>query len=385
MKIAMLGQKGIPAHSGGVEQVVDTLSKHLVVRGHDVVAYCRRSYTPHGRTTREGRLHRVFRPSISTKHFDALSHTFFSTIDIALRRADVVHYHAIGPAALAPLARLAGMPVVVTIHGFDWQRAKWGRVAQRCLKFGERLASLAATRLTVVSPTLKDHYAARYGVTADFIPNGVQRFDFAAPTQLSRFGLEANNYLLAVGRLVPEKGLHYLLEAFQRVPGDIKLAIAGGSALDDGYERRLKQFDDPRVVFLGSADHGLLAELYSHATMFVMPSELEGMSLALLEAISMGLPVLVSDLPENTHVIGDAGFTFRARDVDHLAQRMNELLAEPAKLAQYGERAARQSERFQWPRVVDQLEALYKSCVTLRGTVRQPHANQVLDLRSPST
>jgi glycosyltransferase involved in cell wall biosynthesis len=174
MKIAMLGQKGIPAHSGGIEQHVDVLSKHLVARGHEVVVYCRRSYCGRDATsTSEGGLHRIFRPSIPTKHLDAITHTFASTVDVMLRRADIVHYHALGPAALAPLARLAGLPVVVTVHGLDWQRAKWGTLAKRCIQFGERMAAANARKIIGVSPILKRYFADNYGVDAEFIPNGV--------------------------------------------------------------------------------------------------------------------------------------------------------------------------------------------------------------------
>src|SRR3954468_16464328 len=141
MKIAMIGQKGIPAHECGVAQWVEMMSRQLVSRGHEVVAYCRRSYCGRdARSTREGGLHRIFRPSVATKHLDAITHTLACTVDIALRRADVLHYHCVGPALWAPLARLSGLPVVVTVHGLDYQRAKWNRFARWCLKSGERTA-----------------------------------------------------------------------------------------------------------------------------------------------------------------------------------------------------------------------------------------------------
>ncbi len=361
MRIAMIGQKGIPAQSGGVEQVVDMLSQHLTARGHDVLVYCRHSYLGRDhRTTRVDRLHRIFRPSIPTKHLDAITHTLMSTIDIALRRADVVHYHAIGPAALAPLARLAQFPVVVTVHGLDWQRAKWGWFARHCLRLGEYIASAAANKLLVVSPTLRDHFARQFGVSAQFIPNGVVPIKFKAADRILKFGLQPGRYVLAVARLVPEKGLHYLIDAFARIPNDVNLVIAGGGGLNDGsYERTLRQCTDRRVVFTGPADRELLTELYSHAQLFVLPSDLEGMSIALLEAMSMALPVLVSDIPENTSVIGTAGFRFRRGDVQDLSEKLVSLLGEPQQLVQAGRQAAKQAAPYQWPRVVDQLEQVY--------------------------
>jgi glycosyltransferase involved in cell wall biosynthesis len=364
MKIAMIGQKGIPARSGGIEQVVDMLSQQLTGRGHEVMVYCRRSYDGHtGGSSLEGPLQRIYRPSVPTKHLDAITHTLTSTIDVALRRADVVHYHAIGPAALAPLARLAGFPVVVTVHGLDWQRAKWGAAARGCLKMGERIASLAANQLVVVSPMLKEYYARQYGVAAEFIPNGVVPIPFRQPDRIRALGLKPGKFVLSVARLVPEKGLHYLIDAFCRSKHDLQLVIAGGSGLDAAYEKRLRECSDPRVVFTGPADRELLAELYSHARLFVLPSDIEGMSIALLEAMSCGLPVLVSDIPENASVIGDAGVAFRAGNAQDLQAKLDSMLADPPGLADLGKQAILQSEPFQWPQIVEQLEQVYSRCL----------------------
>jgi glycosyltransferase involved in cell wall biosynthesis len=370
MKIAMLGQKGIPAQSGGIEQAVDMLSQNLTARGHEVMVYCRRSYEPGGKSSRDGGLHRIFRPSVPTKHLDAITHTLASTLDVLLRRADIVHYHAIGPAALAPLARLARYPVVVTVHGLDWQRAKWGTVARNCLKAGERVASLAANQLVVVSPILKQYYQDQFGVASHFIPNGVVPIERSRPDRMLSFGLQPKKYVLAVARLVPEKGLHYLIEAFTKTSGDTKLVIAGGGGLDASYEHHLRSLANDRVVFTGPADRGLLAELYSHARLFVLPSDLEGMSIALLEAMSMGLPILVSDIPENTTVIGDSGESFAAGNVAALREKLEEMLARPERLDVLGRLAAEQAEPFQWPNVVDQLEAVYEQCLVGRKSRR---------------
>ena len=363
MKIAMLGQKGIPAQSGGIEQHVDILSQHLVARGHEVVVYCRRSYCGRsGRSTSENGLHRIFRPSVPTKHLDALTHTFAGTLDVILRRADVVHYHALGPAALAPLARLSRLPVVVTVHGLDWQRAKWGPFAKRCIKFGEWIAASTAHTLIVVSPVLRDYFAQHYGIASTFIPNGVIPLSYRQPDEMVQWGLEPRRFLLSVSRLVPEKGLHYLIRAFSQTKTDAKLVIAGGGGFDTDYEKHLHALADDRVVFTGPVDRGLLAELYSHAKLFVLPSDLEGMSIALLEAMNMGVPALVSDIPENACVVEDAGFTFRAGDRDHLRDVLEDVLGDPGQLADFGSRASKQVAPFQWPSVVDQLEQVYSSC-----------------------
>jgi glycosyltransferase involved in cell wall biosynthesis len=369
MKIAMIGQKGIPAGAGGVEQHVERLACELASRGHDVVVYCRRSYCAESGSAsppvtseaadRGGRVHGVFRPSIPTKHLDAITHTAICTLDVLLRDVDLVHYHAIGPALLSPIARLRGLPTVVTVHGLDWQRAKWGRVAKLCLRAGERVAADTASRLVVVSETLRDYFRQTYGCEATFIPNGVAPIERRRPDRIKQWGLRPGRYVLAVSRLVREKGLHYLIPAFQRLDTDLQLVIAGGGGLDESYENELRRMAGPRVVFTGNADRTLLAELYSNALLFVLPSELEGMSIALLEAMSCGVPSVVSDITENVCVIGDDGFTFRDRDTEHLSRVLESVLACPELLPAFAERCRNRAERYRWPQVAAELEAVY--------------------------
>ena len=165
-----------------------------------------------------------------------------------------------------------------------------------------------------------------------------------------------------LGRLVPEKGLHYLIPAFAKLNTDMKLVIAGGGAFDADYERQLHALADERVIFLGPTDREFTAELFSHAQLFVLPSDLEGMSIALLEAMNMGVPVLVSDIPENVCVVEDAGFTFRAGDVDHLTHVLSDLLGDSSRLAEFGRRGSEHVAPYQWSEVVDRLEQVYQSC-----------------------
>jgi glycosyltransferase involved in cell wall biosynthesis len=384
MKIAMIGQKGIPARGGGIEQHVDILSQLLVERGHEVIVYCRRSYcgdenrcrnTGPGSDVHRGQaveaewgsaLHRIFRPSIATKHLDAITHAISSTWDVLFRDVDVVHYHAIGPAALAPVARWYGLPTVVTCHGLDWQRAKWGAIARRCLRFGEWLAARFAAKLVVVSEPLRTHFAHTHGVESTFIPNAVAPMARSEPRRIRQWGLRRGEYLLAASRLVPEKGLHYLISAFRAIETDVKLVIAGGGGIDRAYERELRRSAGPRVIFTGNADRELLSELYCNALLFVLPSEVEGMSIALLEAMSCGLPVLVSDIPENTCVVGADGFTFRSRDALHLRAALDSLLDSRGLLFEFGERCRARAEQYQWPHVVTQLEQVYHAALGVR-------------------
>ncbi len=364
MRVAMLGHKGIPAHSGGIQQSVEARSRLLTERGHDVVVYCRRSYC--GRDARsfsEGRLHRVVRPSIPTKHLDAISHTFFSTLDVLLRRADVVHYHAIGPGALAPLSRCGALPVVVSVHGIDWQRAKWGRVARHCLKLAERLATVAASKLVVVSPVLRTYFEQQYGIPTEFIPNGVTPMQRREPNRMLKFGIEPQRYIFAAARFVPEKGLHYLIDAFQQIPHDVKLVIAGGSRLENQYERQLRRCNDPRIVFTGPADRELMEELLSHASLFVLPSELEGMSVMLLEAMHMGVPVLVSDIPENRCVVEEAGVLFRSGSVESLKAELRKLLDDPDLKTNWSHKVREKAKPYDWSHSVDRYERVYRECL----------------------
>jgi len=260
---------------------------------------------------------------------------------------------------MSPMARLANVPVVVTVHGLDWQRAKWGRAARWCLQLGELAAARTAGRLVVVSKPLRDYFLARYRVRATYVPNGVVPIERRAPRRMLQFGIKPGRYVLAASRLVPEKGLHYLIEAFRRLDTPYQLVIAGGGLLEDGYEERLRRMAGPNVIFTGNAGGDLLAELYWNATLFLLPSELEGMSVALLEAMSCGLPVLVSDIVENVAVIGPNGFTFRSGDVADLAAKLEFLLAHPLLLSEAGRRLRELSEQFRWPQIAIQLERVY--------------------------
>ena len=369
MKIAMIGQKGIPARAGGVEHHVEAISNRLVQCGHEVIAYCRRSYNGESepscscRVAGNHEVRRIVRPSIATKHLDAITHTAVCTLDVLFRNVDLLHYHAIGPAALAPIARFRGLPTVVTCHGLDWQRAKWGGFAKRCLRLSEHIAARCASQLVVVSRPLEEYFSHRYGVKARFIPNGVVPIARSEPRRIRQWDLHPRKYLLAASRLVPEKGLHYLIQACRSLEPGLKLVIAGSGGLDSEYEQLLQCMAGPNVVFTGNADRELMAELYSHAILFVLPSELEGMSIALLEAMSCQLPVVVSDIPENRSVVGDAGFTFRCGDAQHLGNVLESLLSHRELLANLGERCQQRAQRFQWSHVATELEGLYQEVV----------------------
>ncbi len=365
MLVAMVGQKGIPASLGGVERYVEELAARLPNHGIETVVYSRPWYIRGARGYRPpAGVHRVVLPSVPTKHLDTISHVLASVADLATRQpVDIVHVHCLGPALVTPLLRLLRLPVVVSVQGLDWRRAKWGALARRALRAGEWTACRFAHRIVVASPALVEYFEHTYGITPTFVPNAASAFPYRPPEQIARWRLVPGRFILVVTRLVPEKGIHLLLEAFRGVPTDWRLVIAGGSMYEDGYERSLRALADERVLFVGPADKKLLAELYHHAGLFVLPSLIEGMSLALLEALHHGLPCLVSDIPENAAVIADKAGQFRCGDVAHLRSRLAELLRDESMRRRLAEYARRQAARYSWTAVTEAMAELYRAVV----------------------
>jgi glycosyltransferase involved in cell wall biosynthesis len=362
----MIGQKGIPATWGGIERHVEEVARRLVQRGHEVSVFCRLYYTPAGSTYHGVRLLR--RPSIHTKHLDTVTHVALSTIESLARRFDVLHFHALGPSVFAALPRLRGQRSVVTVHGLDWQREKWGKFASWFLRQCEGPAVRFPDRTIVVSQTLRDYFRKQYGRDTTFIPNGTNLPTPRPAKRILKLGLEPGRYLLFVGRLVPEKGVHYLCEAFSQIQTDLKLALVGGLSFSQGYVDLLKRYQSDRVRLLDYVFGTDLEELWSNAYLVAQPSTLEGFSIALLEALSYGRCVLISDIPENVEVAGDCAPSFRSKDVADLKDKLETLLAQPALVRHY-EQKARQHvvEHYSWDRVVDATERVYRELLEGRG------------------
>jgi glycosyltransferase involved in cell wall biosynthesis len=366
VKIAMIGQKGIPALYGGIERHVEEIARRLVARGHEVSVYCRLHYTPTGGHYHGVELVRL--PSVNTKHLDTITHVALSTAHALARDFDVLHFHALGPALFAGPPRALGRPTVVTVHGLDWQREKWGRFAQWALKQCEGPAVRFPDRTIVVSKTLREHFASHFGRDTVTIPNGTVLPTPVPAHKIHRYGLEARKYVLFVGRLVPEKGVHFLCEAWQRLDTDLVLAICGGASGSEDYVRDLRRFAGPRVKMLDYVYGEALEELYSNAYAVCLPSTVEGLSLVLLEALSYGRCVLVSDIPENVEVTLDAAPTFRSKDVLDLEEKLGRLLASPALVRGYEEKArAHIAAHYSWDRVVEATIAVYDEVVRARG------------------
>ncbi|MBI4524213.1 MAG: glycosyltransferase family 4 protein [Deltaproteobacteria bacterium] len=360
MKIAMLGLKGVP-YPEGIENFTEQVGWRLAERGHRVTVYVR-PYVKVGDSYRGMQIRRL--PSINTKHFDALTHTFLATLDAARSDVDVVHFHALGPSVFSFIPGMRGIKVVVQVHGLDWQRQKWGRIAKMCLRWAEYAAAYFPDRTVVISETLKNYFEQKYRKHLEYIPTGVEAYPQREPQEIKKWGLEKGKYILFLGRLVPEKGCHYLLKAFATINSPMKLVIAGDGSHSDDYVLQLKQLSGRNVIFTGHVKGTFLEELFSNAYFYVLPSELEGLPHSLLQALSFGKCVLASGIPANMEALGDCGLTFKSGDIEDLRRQMLFLLENPGFVhAQKDKSQARVSQHYGWDAVVDKLERIYFDCL----------------------
>lgn len=371
MRIAHIGQKGIPAHSGGVEAHVDEIARRLVRRSHEVTAYVRTWYTPSNGTSHEG-VQLVHTPTIRTKHLDASLHTLTSSLHALTQNFDIVHYHAIGPSAFAWMPRLRGARVVATVHARDWQRPKWGPVAKACLQTAERCAVRFPDCTIAVSRTLQRDLQEKYHRSIHYIPNGVSIPSLVPADRITaEFGLKGNDYVLHLGRLVPEKRADWLIRAFRQTASRLRLVIAGSDDGLTGHERELKALadGDERVLFTGTVSGQLKAELLSNARCCVSPSRIEGLPIALLEAMSYRRCCLVSDIASHTEVVaGRNGLTFPWDDFGAFSAALTRLLGEADGFFRaIGSEAVRHVETcYSWDEIVDAIDGVYESLLVRR-------------------
>ena len=370
LNIAMLGQKHVPSREGGVEIVVEELSTRMVQRGHDVTCYNRKGHHISGkefdskklREYKGVKLKSVF--TINRKGLAAMSSSLFASIKVALGRYDVVHYHAEGPCGMLWLPRLFGKRCIATIHGIDWQRAKWNGFATKYIRFGERIAAKCADEIIVLSRHVQDYFYETYNRKTVFIPNGVNKPEIKEADLIKdRWGLEKDDYILFLGRLVPEKGITYLLKAFRWGHTDKKLVISGGSSDTEDFEKELRKLaeGDERIIFTGFTEGQELEELYSNAYIYVLPSDLEGMPLSLLEAMSYGNCCLTSDIPECTEVVEDKAVIFKKGDIEDLRAKLQYLSDNPDIVQSYKETASGFiCNKYNWEDIVDKTLELYK-------------------------
>ena len=359
LKVAFIGGRGVISKYSGIESYYEEVGKQLAGMGHEVTIYCRSYFTPDLREHNGMRLVRL--PTIRSKHLDTLIHTLLSTVHAVFGRHDVIHYHALGPALFSFLPRLFGKKTVVTVQGLDWQRKKWGRVATKVLQLGEQAAMKLPNATMVVSQTLQHHYQSRYGSQPFYVPNGTSLRKRRVPSQLVRWGIEPSKYVLFLGRFSPEKNCHLLIEAFEQIPTEAKLVLAGGSSYSDAYANELRKHESSRIKLLNWVSGDDLEELLTNAMLFVLPSDLEGLSLALLDAMGAGVCVLASDISENREVIENTGFTFKRGDAVDL-QRMLRLLIENPLMRQSAARNAKQrvKEKYLWKQIAEQISLTYE-------------------------
>lgn len=369
MNIAMLGHKRIPSREGGVEIVVEELSTRMARLGHHVTCYNRKGHHVCGKEYDRARLKdykgvrlkSVF--TINRKGIAAMTASVSGAIHAAFGKYDVVHFHAEGPCAMLWLPKLLGKRCVATIHGLDHQRAKWGKLASMYIMAGERCAVRYADEIIVLSRGVQEYFQRTYGRETRFIPNGVSRPQIRdAEIIKEKYGLEKDQYILFLGRLVPEKGIQYLIEAFRGVDTEKKLVIAGGSSDTDEFFHEMKRLaeGDDRVIFTGFVQGKELDELYSNAYLYVLPSDLEGMPLSLLEAMSYGNCCLVSDIEECTSVVGDKAFVFKKSSVKELREKLQIGCDDESLVRHYKKDAANfVCGKYRWDDVVERVLRLY--------------------------
>lgn len=384
MHIAMIGHKRIPSREGGVEVVVDELSVRMAAKGHRVDAYNRyghhvsgkkydQEYGWKGRKYYKGiRVYIV--PTFRRSSLNAIVYTFFATIMALFHSYDVIHYHAEGPCAMLWLPHFLKRKIVVTIHGLDWQRAKWGNFASYVIKFGEKMAAKYADEIIVLSDNVRQYFMDTYQRQVTYIPNGISRPALQGYSIIEeKYGLARDSYFLFLARIVPEKGLHYLIEAFYELDTDKKLVIAGGSSQAMAYMEQIHQMaaKDERILMTDFVQGQVLEELYANAYAFVLPSDVEGMAMTLLEAMSYGTCCLVSDIRENTEVVEDRAFTFHKGNVQDLRKQLAYLLENPEEVRQKGaESADFICGKYDWDDVTEQTLALYERAAGKRKTSR---------------
>ena len=366
----MLGHKRIPSREGGVEIVVEELASRMVGRGHKVTCYNRKGHHVSGKefdveNLKEYKgiqLKNVF--TINKKGLAAMTASVSGAVKAAFGSFDVVHFHAEGPCAMLWLPKLFGKRCIATIHGLDHQRAKWGRFAKWYIMLGEKCAVKYADEIIVLSEAVKNYFKKVYNRETRFIPNGVSRPDIHIPELiLEQFGLRKDGYILFLGRIVPEKGLRYLVNAYKKVKTDKKLVIAGGSSDTEEFLKELKDLakDDKRIVFTGFVQGQLLDELYSNAYIYTLPSDLEGMPLSLLEAMSYGNCCLTSDIAECSEVVEDKAVTFEKANEEDLREKL-QLLCDNEQLVDHYKNIAADfiCQKYNWDKVTEETLALYE-------------------------
>lgn len=364
LRVMMLGLRGFPQVQGGIETHAEHLAPLLVQQGCDLEVIVRAPYQPaHIGSNWQGvKFTRLWAPK--SKGLEAIIHTFLGVIYAAIKRPDILHIHAIGPALMTPLARLLGLKVVVTHHGPDYDRQKWGKFAKFVLKTGEWAGMRFSNGRIVISNVIRDLVANKHAVESEIIRNGVEMPSLdTCESHLAQFGLSKQRYILLVSRLVPEKRHLDLINAFNQANlGDYKLVLVGSSDHPDGYVAELEQVarKNKHIVLTGFQKGEVLRSFYTHAALFVLPSSHEGLSISLLEALSYGLPVLASDIPANLELELNPTVYFELGNVAMLSEKIQSKLQYPQSYEAKMDKRAWIDSQFNWRKVAEKTYSEYR-------------------------
>lgn len=363
MKIAMIGHKRIPGREGGIEVVVEEISTRMVALGHKVVAYNRKSKL-YPQYSEYKNVDIINIPTIEKKSLDAVVYSFFASIRSLFKHYDLIHYHGIGPSVFLMIPHIFGIRTIVTVHGLNYKTPKWKGFGSKFMKLGEKITAKYADEIIVLSQEQADYFMEKYNRKTKYIPNGVTFLQKLEPNIIKKkYNLSKDGYILFLSRLVPGKGLEYLIDAYKQTRCELPLIIAGDAPFVDDFNKQIKENAkaDQRIKFIGFVKGEELQELYSNARLFVFPSEAEGMPMCLLEAMSYGTPCLVSDIPENVEVGKEYVTSFKSKDPADLRNKLESLLKESISKQEDKKRMMEYIyKKYNWDKVVEQTLILYR-------------------------
>ncbi len=382
MKIGIIGHKRIPSNEGGIEKGVEEHSVRMAKIGHQVTVYNRGGHNVFGKEydkRKQKKYKGVNIVTVPTVKGAACVpiYSFFATIHAAIVGYDCVSYRASGSCVMIPLAKMLGLRTVASLHGIDSQRDKWGGFASRYLEFGEKMAATKADVCLVLSKNMKEYIDNKYHSNSVLFANGIDKPQKHIPEIIkNKYELNKETYVLSLGRIVPEKGIHYLIEAFKKCSTEKKLVIAGGAESNKEYYNNLLELakDDKRIIFTGYVEGQEIQELYSNAYIFALPSNLEGMANALLEAMSYDNCCLISDIPENTEVVEKKAVWFKKGNVEDLKNELQNLLDHPEFVEKYRKDAGDYVlKKYNWDYIVEQMLDIYSGNIVEYKEILKRH------------
>ena len=367
MKIALIGQKAIPAKSGGVDRHVESLALYLSSNNEEVFAYNRKGYLKGDYNKKIIGINVVNIPYINTKNLAAITHTFLSVIDAMRKSVDVIHFHGIGPSLLAWIPKIfkPRIKVISTLHSFDYGNDKWGGFAKYMLKLGEKTMCRFSDQIIVLTKLMSDYLKEKYNRDSHIIPNGALIRPVEGSNHLRDFNIEKNKYIISVSRLIRLKGIQYVIKVFKdlkdsnSIDKDLKLVIVGDGEYSDELKKMANNRED--IIFTGNQSGEVLAQLYKNAKLFVQSSEMEGLSISLLEAMAYGLPILVSEIPANTEAAAETAVYFQSKSISDLKNKLKDTLNNFEEIKALSLLAKNRAETvYNWERITKETIKLYK-------------------------